>query len=272
MTNHSDTTTVAKELEDVFAPLRGRYLPNGQPDRSKPPLPKRRLGPLPWLVGAALFGLGIAGGSIIAGTINDISSFKSSVAAAARGDKVRATSARPIASRDHRSGGEGLKTDDLSDDAPMIDAFSLDATLDSKAEGKAVDPMSRIPALAPVAPVPSVVPSAQFRPADRESRARSQTGRQGIVFRDGAELATPPCDPEGQESLCDFQDVLRADAELRRAYDRATRDGVSARWLAGLVRQWDRARDGADIDPDEAVLRYQQLAGAIDRKRFEEVR
>lgn len=72
-----------------------------------------------------------------------------------------------------------------------------------------------------------------------------------------------PCAPGSEEDRCIYQDVMHADARLRAAYARATRNGVPTSDLAGVRRRWSRAQRVSLDAPDEAIRRYDRLADEL---------
>ena len=108
-------------------------------------------------------------------------------------------------------------------------------------------------------------------PADRGGRSASApssmaTEAEGARPARGGSAAAG-CPPGSLEDRCIYQDVLNADARLRRAYSRARRSGVSVRQLTAVNRRWIRAREMSLDDPDGTIERYDALADTLDRAR-----
>lgn len=74
------------------------------------------------------------------------------------------------------------------------------------------------------------------------------------------------CLPGSSDDRCIYQDVMNADARLRRAYNRAVQGGVSRPTLSFVLREWNQARRQATSDPDQTINRYGQLENALERE------
>ncbi|WP_010162612.1 hypothetical protein [Sphingomonas sp. PAMC 26617] len=105
--------------------------------------------------------------------------------------------------------------------------------------------------------------------APRATLARADSSQRPVLTRgessDGG--ASSQCPPGSLEDRCIYQDVLNADARLRRAYRRARQSGVPYGQLESINRQWIRAREAAQDDPDGTIQRYDRLTGMLDRAR-----
>ena len=74
------------------------------------------------------------------------------------------------------------------------------------------------------------------------------------------------CLPDSSDDRCIYQDVMNADARLRRAFNRAAQEGVSRPALSFVLKEWNRARRQATSDPDQTINRYEQLENALERE------
>ena len=74
------------------------------------------------------------------------------------------------------------------------------------------------------------------------------------------------CLPESPDDRCIYQDVMNADARLRRAFKSAVQGGVSRPALLSVLREWNIARRQATSDPDQTINRYEQLKSALDQE------
>ncbi len=124
------------------------------------------------------------------------------------------------------------------------------------------------PAEAAKLPAPAVALAADPRPAKAITVASAPSRRE----RAESSRAAQRCEPGSMEDRCIYEDVLRADARLRRSYDEAKRGGVSKLWLAAVSRRWKRAAKAEEDDPDGTIDQYGRLADALDQKRRETAR
>ncbi|WP_242182449.1 hypothetical protein [Sphingomonas sp. CARO-RG-8B-R24-01] len=147
-----------------------------------------------------------------------------------------------------------------------------DVTMANAAAAAGSVPLARMPAAVSPRPRPAV------RPAYAATRTRSATpaasapgNRVSPSFRartDAEDAASAGrCPPGSNEDRCIYQDVLAADARLRRAYRQARQGGVPTWQLTEINQRWRRARDLAQDDPDGTIQRYDRLADQLDRAR-----
>ncbi len=168
-----------------------------------------------------------------------------------------AAAARPVPPRVTASGGEQggiVPTVALADGA-------------SKRQAEAAMAVSRTPAAEARAPryarparMLSRAAMAGTGPAMRPARSRDAVAEA---------IASAQCPPGSPDDRCIYQDVLNADARLRQAYRRARQAGVPYGQLESVNRQWNRARDASQDDPDGTIQRYDRLADSLDRARQE---
>jgi hypothetical protein len=64
---------------------------------------------------------------------------------------------------------------------------------------------------------------------------------------------------------CDYEDVLTADARLRRAYASAADAGVARPVLVSYRNEWSGLRKRAPSSPDRVVSRYNEMADSLER-------
>lgn len=156
----------------------------------------------------------------------------------------------------------------------IVELARADRSRPSTAEPS--EPTPREAAPAPRAGAPAVPARAAL--ADKGRRTESRAARVGTapVLAAVKSKARPPrartrpspaearCPPGSLEDRCIYQDVLNADARLRAAYERATRNGVRTSELAAVRRRWARAQRSSLDEPDETIGRYGRLADELD--------
>lgn len=112
----------------------------------------------------------------------------------------------------------------------------------------------------PVAPTKAVLrPAAQPRPkAKPRPAARRQAGE-----------APDACGRYQGEALarCLWPTVMQADQELRRAYERAARDGVARRTMVSYRERWSDLRHDARRRPEKVISAYRRMAADLDGAR-----
>jgi hypothetical protein len=64
---------------------------------------------------------------------------------------------------------------------------------------------------------------------------------------------------------CGYDDVMAADARLRRAYNSALSSGVSLPVMVGYRNEWSDLRKRASDQPERVVSRYNAMAGDLER-------
>jgi hypothetical protein len=106
--------------------------------------------------------------------------------------------------------------------------------------------------LKPVAAPPRAVKrTASTTEGRRTARVSSQGGCGGLR---GDALAR-----------CLWPSVMSADRDLRRAYERAVRVGVSRSTLVSYRDRWSSLRRDAQRDPRRTISAYRRMAGDLDR-------
>lgn len=133
---------------------------------------------------------------------------------------------------------------------------------------------------APPAPAPAsvssrieiVAPSRTGPEARSIEASAAMTVEPGRRERPETFPAATACASDSSDDRCIYQDFLEADADLRLAYDRARRGGVSKLWLSAVSRRWNRALGDAEDDPEGTIRRYERLASALDQERREVAR
>ncbi|WP_375403546.1 hypothetical protein [uncultured Sphingomonas sp.] len=153
---------------------------------------------------------------------------------------------------------------------PRVAAFA--AVLPRRADEAASGPRAAA-SIDPVPPARLLRATVPARPEAEPRRVASSpvaiaASRRAARSRTAA--AARPCVPGSEDDRCIYQDVLAADARLRRAYDRALQAGTANLWMSAIKRRWVDARYDSLDDPDGTIRRYDRLAAALDNKRRED--
>lgn len=121
----------------------------------------------------------------------------------------------------------------------------------------------------PPSSLTSAVSAARTPRPELHSRPNGSLSNHSERQETASRPASRGCQQGDQEDWCIYQDVLSADRRLRLAYSRAERAGVPLTLLSRFSKNWNRARDHADDDPEGTMQRYEQLADAVDEARLE---
>jgi hypothetical protein len=111
----------------------------------------------------------------------------------------------------------------------------------------------------PPPPKPALTKVAQSQPRPRtRATARREVGqaRSGCARYRGEALAR-----------CLWPDVMQADRELRRAYDRAARDGVARSMMVSFRNRWSDLRHDARREPEKVITAYRRMTSDLDGAR-----
>lgn len=110
-------------------------------------------------------------------------------------------------------------------------------------------------------PKPAKIATTKHRPASAVTH--------GSARQEARRNARQPCEQLENVDLawCMRPRLLRADRQLREAYEEAIHAGVDRRLLSASVRQWSRWRRKANSDPHGAAVRYQEITEQLRAAR-----
>lgn len=264
-------TSVSADMDRIFKPLNDRVSSNApQPDR--PRQAGRPRGKRDWRFFTIVApGLVLVAGAALAvgyGRFGEMPKPTGSIRHAAAGPGS-VTSAGNVGDRQDPSGVRAASGEQAARPAIAPESGNM---MPPPAADDARSTVSEAPVASPRTPPVDrrVVRGAQpARMVPRATLARANPSpRQAPSRGEAADTAaSPQCPPGSLEDRCIYQDVLNADARLRRAYRRARQSGVPYGQLESINRQWTRAREAAQDDPDGTIQRYDRLTGMLDRAR-----
>ena len=145
--------------------------------------------------------------------------------------------------------------------APHPDARKIQAALPASRPGPAM--AHGLPSLGPLAPPQLVQTSVEAPSPARVVKAKAVKPSKS----DGRKVARRPPAPSPASrcrGACDYEDVLKADARLRRAYASAADAGVARPVLVGYRNEWSSLRHRAPRQPARVVTRYSEMARELE--------
>ena len=144
-------------------------------------------------------------------------------------------------------------------------------------ESKPADPPVAAPMTAPSSDLsPGLVPD----PAPQQRAAPPRSAPPRSAQTASRILATPQSAQRAQRATaggcegargdvrarCLYPAVMRADRQLRDAYDRATRNGVPRSVMVSYRDRWSDMRRDARRDPDRVIAAYRRMATELDAR------
>ena len=123
-----------------------------------------------------------------------------------------------------------------------------------------------LPSPGPLAPPQVVRTFVEASPPTPVARAKAQRPKPPAARKVARRDATVVPAREGHcRGACDYEDVLNADARLRRAYASAADAGVARPVLVGYRDEWASLRQRAPRQPGQVVTRYGEMARDLER-------
>lgn len=145
---------------------------------------------------------------------------------------------------------------------PRDDSLPLTRPLPEAIHDSPVPPLARRAVVEERSdPKPAKIATSKHRPASAVTH--------GSARQEARRNARQPCERLENVDLawCMRPRLLRADRQLREAYEEAILAGVDRRVLSASVRQWSRWRRKANSDPHGAAVRYQEITEQLRSAR-----
>lgn len=147
--------------------------------------------------------------------------------------------------------------------APHPEARTIQATA-SPAPRPGPPMLHGLPTLGPLAP-PQLIQTSVAAPSPAPLvKAKAERPSKPDVRKIARRRAAPPSASRCR-GACDYEDVLKADARLRRAYASAADAGVTRTVLVGYRNEWASLRHRAPRQPGRVVARYGEMARELER-------